>query len=880
MYIIFVVSCLLWFVNVCCGCMAPIMVAVRFMAAASALCIVIKVLLMLMFRRMNLDRVIAGSRMYSLILIMLTICAVPVGVYAVSRLFFDDVTPYELVYSPDIYYDDESDVVRYQTLRNDTDTLVLKCIADNRYADGIAKERSKESVKSPSLMWTIMYHFFDPGNQHMTTSHQGRIWAFVIALLGVTLMSGILVASITNLFTRRADEWMRGECRYYPSVIGRKKTKGKCVRLFFGKYAIIIGGHNSLVDICHSIQDKVDNIFVITAKDITALRGEFMSDNDIDEDKIVLYRGDITNINEIDVLYPQHAEKIYIIGEDDVTSDHDIQVMKCLQIIADKAEAEKWKCETPKKCYVQFEYQTTFSVIQSAKTPGIIKKVIEFLPYNYYENWAQKVLITDATPDVVDEKKDVQLERYKNLSKKYPHQYKYHPLDGKGIGVGSEKRVHLVIVGMSKMGVALAIEAAHIAHYPNFVDNHDLRTRITFIDTEADTEKDFFMGRFEQLFGLSRWRYMEGDNVKEETPWDRDPEGNYLDIEWEFIKGGVEAQNVKDYLRKCACNARKENDNGTILTVAVCLENEHESVAATLYLPKEVYINAQQVLVYQKSGCSIIDNVNGFNLFAQKDNEKGEDYFAKMRYKKLLPFGMQTYNNHSMDSMDNMQQLANSASRVYDSFNDKDFNTPDVIGFIEKYCDNAKSAECLKKWAESEIWRKWSNIYNVNSLDTKMRSIRESVGLCEDKSNPFGKLLKDIIGVNKGKINIISDKESKKPMSYVINEPGVKEISREASLRDRQLCLLRYMTEVEKNRWNIEKLLMGYRPITEEEESLDIEQVKKLKDTVKRAHYCIRSYDSLVRWDQKHPDSDMVGFDVAFSLILPYLENLKLRVEN
>ena len=33
----------------------------------------------------------------------------------------------------------------------------------------------------------------------------------------------------------------------------------------------------------------------------------------------------------------------------------------------------------------------------------------------------------------------------------------------------SEKYVHLVIVGMSRMGVALAVEAAHIAHYPNFI---------------------------------------------------------------------------------------------------------------------------------------------------------------------------------------------------------------------------------------------------------------------------------------------------------------------------------------------------------------------------------------------------------------------------
>lgn len=44
------------------------------------------------------------------------------------------------------------------------------------------------------------------------------------------------------------------------------------------------------------------------------------------------------------------------------------------------------------------------------------------------------------------------------------------------------------------------------AHYPNF-ENKGVRTKVTFIDYKADVEKDFFMGRFKELFSLSHWSY-------------------------------------------------------------------------------------------------------------------------------------------------------------------------------------------------------------------------------------------------------------------------------------------------------------------------------------------------------------------------------------
>ena len=60
----------------------------------------------------------------------------------------------------------------------------------------------------------------------------------------------------------------------------------------------------------------------------------------------------------------------------------------------------------------------------------------------------------------------------------------YPPLDRDGIRAQSDRYVHLIVVGMSRMGVAMGVTAAHIDHNPNFV-TQCFRTRITFIDPDA-----------------------------------------------------------------------------------------------------------------------------------------------------------------------------------------------------------------------------------------------------------------------------------------------------------------------------------------------------------------------------------------------------------
>lgn len=91
---------------------------------------------------------------------------------------------------------------------------------------------------------------------------------------------------------------------------------------------------------------------------------------------------------------------------------------------------------------------------------------------------------------------------------------KYPALDREPITWESDRYVHFVIIGMSRMGVALGVEAAHLLHFPNFCRDKRLKSRITFIDADADKEMNFFRGRYRHYFDLSLSYYRDMEQIE------------------------------------------------------------------------------------------------------------------------------------------------------------------------------------------------------------------------------------------------------------------------------------------------------------------------------------------------------------------------------
>ena len=87
-----------------------------------------------------------------------------------------------------------------------------------------------------------------------------------------------------------------------------------------------------------------------------------------------------------------------------------------------------------------------------------------------------------------------------------------------------------------------------------------------------------------------------------------------------------------------------------IVTLAICLPKSHQSIAAALYLPKEVYEknNCLQILTYQRLSGYIVDSIANPKTKESESEEKKIQPDEKKketnpRYRKLRPFGMIEY---------------------------------------------------------------------------------------------------------------------------------------------------------------------------------------------------------------------------------------------
>ena len=632
------------------------------------------------------------------------------------------------------------------------------------------------SKSNPNLFWTILYHYIDPGNQHMANEGWSRFWACIIALLGCVLMNGILISAFVGWYERFVDKWRTGFARY-------DKLLKRC------QFIVIIGGNEIVPGIIKQIFERKtapDYVVLQTSQNVEDLRKQLMSFLTAeDEKRVIIYSGERNSVDDMKDLYLDYAQEVFILGdsiEDDYRkTHHDAINMNCLQLIADELKNKK-RSKEPLVCRVMFEYQTSFSIFQFADISDEISSVIDFRPFNYYELWAQRVFVN------------------KKLSFLEQDLSGYLPLEGeRPITSDSNDFVHLVIVGMSKMGIAMAIEAAHLAHYPNFVRNHTLKTRITFIDMNCLTEMKYFQGRFKELFSLSKWRsaFSQGNKNLYEESFDSSrwinttlfSDGYYLgedfiDVEWEFIEGGIETAEVHGYLKSAAENKQAR------FTLAICLPQDNQSVAAALYLPDEVYSKAIQILVYQRHNASIINSIslnNKINLY----------------YKQLKAFGMlsEAYED----------ELQNIVYKVAKIFGDQYYTMYQEVNRK----NNIRESKRNNVRGKSKAAKRWSDIYNANTIWTKLRSICFS------------------------------------EVEKTISEEDVKLLAR-----------------TEHNRWILEQLLMRFRPLSKEEQ-LKVRNKELDKDMLKgdkMAHLDICSFDML-----SEIDPVVMKYDEGFIRIIPQI---------
>lgn len=546
--------------------------------------------------------------------------------------------------------------------------------------------------------------------------------------------------------------------------------------------------------------------------------------------RVIIYN-DLRNSYEgLQALHLQHASEIYVLGENTTINGsetfHDTMNMRCVNMIAKvllnedvykrlqkrlcrlnsrlakwsqkleqlKENEKKCKCkierienrierlnnriskinnrinQRKRVCKVLFEYQTTYSIFQFSDVTKEVNQAMHFIPFNRYESWARRVIVDNHALALIDENDD----KCKHATE-YDNKVTYRPLDGyEGIRFDDKQRVHFIVVGMSKMGVAMGVQALFQAHYPNYV-NHKVgnpRSRITFIDANAEQEMQFFKGRYASLFELARHRYIDANTCKEnqlnsrygwvdptrqkDYPWKHLSKGgkNFLDVEIEFVKGELESDGVREYLRQVTA------DDKSMVTIAICLPETHQAVAAALYMPAEVYPKVKEIWVYQREAADIIRNLNPEN-----DNKELNEH-----YKKLKPFGM-LYGEYIDSRTYYLKALL--VNGIYD------LDKKSVLDPLDMD-DKTTYKDLRKRWNGLSVALKWSNKYFADTIYQKIRSAMPTP-LAQDAA---------IGGYNN-------------PAFFTKGwYEDVKHALKEA----------KGLAECEHNRWNIQQLLLGFTP--------------------------------------------------------------------
>lgn len=601
-------------------------------------------------------------------------------------------------------------------------------------------------------------------------------------LFGAFVFNGIIIGLITTSIERRVDNHRQGHLHYLKS----------------GRYVIM--GYDDMVPsfISHIFnKDKNAYVLILTAKDTIGIKEKLLkSFSEQRMKQIIINYGHRTSTEYYKDIRLESAEEVFVVGNHS-NAAHDAINVECVDSISRYLKDKEQK---PARITCVFKDLDTYAAFKTSEIFNEIKDLkIDFLPYNFYTGWAKQVFVKRFYRD------------FDNPGQ----EYRYPLVYGNGIKPGDDKYVHLVFVGTTNFAVAFAMEAAHVLHFPN-ADKR--KTRITFIDVNADKEKDEFITRNRHIFEVQPYWYSDltvansdknKDGATPQKPNDENvifagEDQAFLDVEFEFIKGNVFSKKVQDEISKWAS---EHNDEKQCLSIFLALADQRENFVMGMNMPDEVYANEVPVFIRQNRSDNFVTNLRNedtkkesekFTYSVVKDGEvKSKERDA--RYAHIYPFGM---NETAFSADDHSLKRAKLINYLYSTANYETYKFQGIL-VLDAIPEAKIWEEANAMWQDLSVALKWSNLYNSYTMRTKQRTLRAMRGLgIDDKSRDY---------------DTLSDYEVE------------------------QLAI------VEHNRWNVEKLLMGYRkPKRDEDKYVYPEfagKLKKNKDLF--VHHDIRPFDQL-----------------------------------
>ena len=606
-------------------------------------------------------------------------------------------------------------------------------------------------------------------------------WALFVSsitfVIGAFIFNGAIIAIITNSIERRVKNHQEGHIHYLRS----------------GHYVIM--GYDDMVPsfITHILnKDKDAYVLILTSAEATTIKEKLRKlFSEADMKHIIINYGHRISSGVYRDISLEKAERIYVVGNH-LRPVHDAINVECVDSICRYLDNSKIT-QRPNGIICVFDDLDTYVAFKTSDIFGKVAKLgIEFVPYNYYAGWAKQVFVKRLYND------------FDNPGVKYDYPTVY----GKGIKPDDEKMVHLVFVGATNFAVAFAMEAAHVLHFPNY---KKARTRITFIDKNADKEKDEFIIRNRHLFEVQAYLYKdlseEPKVIPEETGKEflcfEGDDANFLDVEFEFVKGDVFSKKVQQEI----CAWAKDTE-GQYLSIFLTLTDQRQNFVMGMNMPDAVYDNEIPLFIRQDRSDNFVTNLR--HADTKDSNEKLEYSVVRedgrlnsktrnARFAHIYPFGM-LETAYSAD--DRSLKRAKLINYLYETANYATHKFQEMSN-LNAMTDGQIWAEANEKWHQLSVALKWSNLYNSYTIRTKLACLRAMRGLdVNDKSHDY---------------DMLSEHE------------------------------VEVMAKVEHNRWNVEKLLMGYRKARKEEDmylhAVFADKLKKNKDLF--IHHDIRPFETL-----------------------------------
>ncbi len=645
--------------------------------------------------------------------------------------------------------------------------LCMICVIDKDFDMG--------SVNLPGTAFLLLT---DPGNLSgvLPVNHSwliGIIYAF-ITIAGAVVFGGLLISLLSNSVQRRVENIASGNVYY---------------RL---RDHIVVIGYDTIVpslmsQIMKKWQDR--DVLLLTKKSPVEVREALSTVVDIKSKHLIIYSGQRSSESDLLKLEAETAHEIFIIGNRE-SDDHDALNIDCLSKLVSMIGKRPPK-EKP-IVNILLENPATQTVLQSTNLAKKWQNVVNVIPFSFYENWARKALGMK---------------------------------DDKGfllrVNRNSDEQLNIVVFGMSRMGITLAVEAAHALHFPRKKDGSVRKTILTFISLNADKEMRLFRTRYRQIFEIQSSRYIDFigsvDNqeaalpvIKEMPPtYFTGKDADFLDIEFEFVRGDAFSEDIHHLLSE-----RIEKDYRRLALFA-CTGKDTTDMNIALYMPEMVLRHADLFVRQHHSGL-LLDW-----LRERSKVEKG-------LYSRIYPFGMEdtTFDLEHLD-----QRMGVLINYYYCNHDEK----PDL--FSEDYVlGKAEQEEANSAWSNgAAVADQWSSSYCCMSFDRKLAQW----GITSLEPSNIENI-KEVINGN-------------------IDELGY----------------------IEHNRWNMEKLLLGFRKPHAEEQS-EIDECRKTvsdKDKEKKAvckyliykkrhiHDYLRSFDDLANivWkdlDREKDDVRKIDYDM------------------